>query len=397
MRKKILFFGVNLFGTGGVESVLTKVANHLSINNEVTIISHNKEIKSKYVVDNQVNIIYLNPLYKYNEHLTLRAYFQNRFLDILKKIKIAYSSFRIFQLLCIHLMYTKNMKRKVISIINDINPDYVVGIGRSALFLGMIAGDIKCTKVGWQHNLFDSYLNFDKSNFWPNASKLIPRLLASLDINLVLSEYDKQKYSELGVNCLVMPNFVDLDYFVDSPLTTKTMISVGRLSKEKRFDLLIQIWSLFIKKNEEWKLYIYGEGSQRENLQKLIDDYDLSNSVFLRGFTDEINKAYLMCSINVSTSASEGFGLMAVEGMAAGLPFIAFDLPPFRDFVQDGKSGFLIREKDINTYVNKLELLANNFELRKQMSENCKIIANEYSINTIMNKWDNLFGKNQEI
>lgn len=386
--KRIVFFGAVLYGFGGVEYVLTQVANHLSENYEIVILSSNAPSPSKIEISPKVKVVTVNPQYKFREKYTLSARVQNKSLSFLQKTGLAFTNKKALQKICLHLSYPKSMQKALIDMIEKIEPDCTVGVGRGAMILGLIADKIHGKKVGWHHNLFESIMNYDGSRFWPELSRYIPALLSRLDGNLVLSGHDKEMFSAMGISCRVMPNFIDLSKSQSSSLQEKQMISVGRLAKEKRFDLLISLWRDFSENHPDWVLKIYGDGKQKESLRQLIQDSRLENSVFLCGFTNQIEKEYAMSSVNLCASSSEGFGLMAVEGMAAGLPFVAFDLYPFRDFVAEGKTGFLVSGENKAEFLSDMEKLADSYALRKQMSVDCREMAKRYEINAVMKKWD---------
>ena len=108
-------------------------------------------------------------------------------------------------------------------------------------------------------------------------------------------------------------------------LKKKNIISVGRLSKEKGFADLIEIFSNI--ESEDWTLTIVGDGDEKENLEALIKDNNLEGKVILTGFLnkEELYKLYENSSLYVMTSFEESFGLVLVEASSFGLSLIAFD------------------------------------------------------------------------
>ena len=386
-EKKIIFFGANLYGTGGVEYVLSEVANYLSGYFDVIILSNNEKEISKTSVSPRVEVITFNPNTMYKKSRSIASIIRSKMLSVLRKTKLAYSNNRILQLFCIKILYTTGMRARLVNIVEKHKPDYIIGVGRGAVVLGFFSDKILCKTIGWHHSLFETTMNYDRTNIWPDLSKYIPKYLSRLSKNLVLTRHDKLKYEELGITSEVMPNFIDFSHVYESSLCNSSMIAVGRLAKEKRFDLLISIWKKFIDNQQGWTLNIFGEGDQRQTLEQLIDGLDLKGSVFLRGYSDKIELEYAQNSILLSTSVTEGFPLNVLEGLAAGLPVIAFDLPSLQDIVLDGETGYLVEENSMDNYLTCMKQLANDIKLRKKMSDTCKMVAQKYSKDTIMKKW----------
>lgn len=164
------------------------------------------------------------------------------------------------------------------------------------------------------------------------------------------------------------------------------------MSKEKGYDILIDVWNIVFKKHTDWILEIYGEGSERKNLQEKINKLGLKESFLLKGVVKNIQNKYLESSIYVMSSRYEGFGMVLTEAMACGLPVIAFECPcgP-KDIIKDNEDGFLIELGNIEQMAEKIEELIVNKEKRKFFGENAKINVQRFSQDKIMNKWKELF------
>ena len=106
---------------------------------------------------------------------------------------------------------------------------------------------------------------------------------------------------------------------------------------------------------------------------------------------DIMNK-YKENSILLLTSLYEPFGLVLPEAMSCGLPVIAFDCPygP-SDIITDGVDGFLIKNRDIEMFADKVCQLIENEELRRRMGKNGIISSQRYRADVIMPKWISLF------
>ena len=91
------------------------------------------------------------------------------------------------------------------------------------------------------------------------------------------------------------------------------------------------------------------------------------------------------------TSRYEGFGMVLIEAMICGLPCISFDCPygP-SEIIDDNKDGYLIPAFDIPAFADKICMLIKNQELRKEIGNAAHQKAMQYSLNVVMQKWENL-------
>ena len=89
----------------------------------------------------------------------------------------------------------------------------------------------------------------------------------------------------------------------------------------------------------------------------------------------------------------ESQGWVSAEAQACVLPAVAFDSGGVKYTLIDGETGFLCKEKDIECYTEKIELLIRNDSLRKKMGiDAVQFIERKYSENSVLNKWRNIYG-----
>jgi glycosyltransferase involved in cell wall biosynthesis len=92
------------------------------------------------------------------------------------------------------------------------------------------------------------------------------------------------------------------------------------------------------------------------------------------------------------TSRTEGFGLVLIEAMVSGLPCVAYDCPVGpRSIITDQENGFLVEDGNVDLFVEKLNLLIENEDIRKQLGEKAKKSVANYDLDTIMQQWQDLF------
>lgn len=165
-----------------------------------------------------------------------------------------------------------------------------------------------------------------------------------------------------GHDSIVIPNMVDNHSFQylgaaknDSPFI---FVSVGNLIPIKAFDKLIEA---FLQVKDDAKLYIIGDGPERERLEEQIEKNQLGAQVELLGRLnrDEINKVYQKSHVFVLPSQSETFGLSYIEAMYAGLPVIATQCGGPESFVNDC-NGLLVPVNDINALAKAMHTMRKN-------------------------------------
>ncbi|HSD06130.1 glycosyltransferase family 4 protein [Flavobacterium sp.] len=191
-------------------------------------------------------------------------------------------------------------------------------------------------------------------------------------------------------NGLVIPNPSWIQSEKLSDLKSKKIIAVARYSYEKGLDRLLLIWKKVIIKHPEWVLEIYGESVI--DLKPIIRDLGLKTNVSLSNPVKNIADKYLSSSLYVMTSRSEGFPMVLLEAMASGLPCVAYDCPAGpRAIIEDKKNGFLIKDGDIDSFVEKLEQLIEDENLRISIGQNAYRSTKKYNIEPIMQQWKSLF------
>lgn len=132
--------------------------------------------------------------------------------------------------------------------------------------------------------------------------------------------------------------------------------SVGRLSEEKRFDMLINAASKL--DNSKYQLFILGEGEERENLQNLINQNKLENNVYLIGNKSNPYVDIKQCDLLVSSSGWESFGLTILEAMILKTPVLSTNTVGARFLLNKGKLGFLAGND--NEFLGMLKELVDN-------------------------------------
>jgi glycosyltransferase involved in cell wall biosynthesis len=192
-------------------------------------------------------------------------------------------------------------------------------------------------------------------------------------------------------NSILIPNPLWFSTDIKSDLSQKNVIAVGRHVYEKGFDRLLEIWKKVIVKYPDWNLTIYGKSNPDFDLVALAKKLNIENNITFHDPVKNIEEKYLEASIYLMTSRFEGFGMVLIEAMASGLPCIAYDCPcgP-RTIIENNSNGFLIEDGNENQFIQKLENLIENENLRIEMGNKAKISVSKYQIEAIMDQWNSV-------
>ncbi|OOG20367.1 glycosyl transferase family 1 [Sphingobacterium sp. CZ-UAM] len=207
---------------------------------------------------------------------------------------------------------------------------------------------------------------------------------------IVLTEEDRGYWGNLK-NIAVIPNANSFEPEKVSNVDQKMVIAVGRLEHQKRFEDLIRAWTQVMPDFPDWKLRIFGSGEQRDELQEMVTDLNLTDYISLCQPVRDVESAYLTSAIAVLTSRYEGMPMVLLEAQACGLPLVSYACKcgP-KDIITDGQNGFLIAEGDHITLAQKLKVLMGDDALRRRMGKAAKAMSQRYSEDTVMRQWINL-------
>lgn len=235
------------------------------------------------------------------------------------------------------------------------------------------------------------HFNYDAACF---RQKVLRRFFyPRLDFLVCLTNADAKKYTFIKRNrFFVIPNSLSFECDVPSDCTAKRIIAVGRLTKQKGFDMLLESAAIMQERIPDWHLDIFGDGEDRDALLEKINELQLQNFVSLQGISENIIDEYCCSSIVVVSSRWEGFSLALAEAQNCGIPAVTFDCPcgP-ADIVINNETGFVVPIYDTKSLAEKTIELALNEELRISFGKKAKETSNRFSTESIEKKWDELF------
>lgn len=197
----------------------------------------------------------------------------------------------------------------------------------------------------------------------------------------------------------VIPNPVALDNVAIGGTKTagrrgdrRRIVSVGRLTEQKGFDLLIESFAPLALRYPEWNLVIYGEGPQRPALTKLIKRRQVEERVALPGLTRDVAGALSEADLFVLPSRFEGFPNVLLEALSLGVPAIATACPgASADMLAHGIYGRLVPPDDVPALTEALETLMTMPELRGAYAAKAREALRDYDIAKVSAQWLALF------
>ncbi|MBQ3147909.1 MAG: glycosyltransferase family 4 protein [Alistipes sp.] len=209
-----------------------------------------------------------------------------------------------------------------------------------------------------------------------------------------INSMDVDVYEKFAASVTLIPNPLPFTSDKKAELIQKRLISVGRLEKGKRFDLLIELCSNIFRKVPEWTLDIYGQDDgEKATLERRIVENGMNGRIRILDPVSDIKSEYLKSSIFVTTTKVESFSLVLLEASECGLPCVAFDVPSGpRDIIDNDYNGYLVTEGDLVGFEEKLVSLLTSDSLRATLGANAVKKAKAFDENSIIKQWKELLG-----
>jgi glycosyltransferase involved in cell wall biosynthesis len=256
--------------------------------------------------------------------------------------------------------------------------------------VSLIRPFIKCKVVFCDH---ENMVNRSKKSvfFRKTACKISDKVVVLTDRSL------RDYINILGINTNKIEriyNYIDDDIYQNADkcnVLSKNIISVGRISSEKGFDLAVEAANHVFNKHRDWQWHIYGDGPDYEKIDKKIKDYGLQNNFILKGFTNSVREKYKNYSIYVLPSYREGLPVAMLEAKCNMLPLVSFDCATGpSEIINDGVDGYLIECYNVEKMAEKICDLIKDASLREEFSKKSKNNLYKFAKDNILSKWINL-------
>lgn len=169
------------------------------------------------------------------------------------------------------------------------------------------------------------------------------------------------------------------------------IMAMGRLDRQKGFDMLLQAFQRCAGEFPGWKLTILGEGHERPALERLVGSLGLAGRVSMPGRVPAPIPMLCAADIFVLSSRFEGFPNALLEAMAAGCPCISFDCPSGpADIIHHGEDGLLVSAGDLGGLAVALRRLMSDASERQRLGEAATGVRTRFSIDEVVSMWDNV-------
>lgn len=198
---------------------------------------------------------------------------------------------------------------------------------------------------------------------------------------------------------VIIPNPVVLPDTVLMPAESRivreihTLVSLGRLTSAKGFDVLLDAFERVSSHRKNWRLKIWGEGPLWKDLKAHAQRLDAADRIEFPGVTHEPYVRLSESDIFVLPSRVEGFPMVLCEAMAVGLPVIATDVAAVSDIIRNEIDGILVPPDNIDALSEAMDRLMGSHELRSRLAARAPEVLERFNIEKVMDRWEKLIRK----
>lgn len=346
---KICFFIYNISHAGGSERVTVLIANELKERGyDVSILSICGS-ESFYKIDKDIPI---EVIYKGCNNINSK----NKYFNILKEA------------------YKYHKKNKTEIVIDVFASRSLVSIPLKIL--------LKLKNISWEHFNYTAKIGLNplgRKLACKYSNKIIT--LTKEDIELFKADND----IKASIDYIYNPN-----PFENSPvsdLNNKNIVTVGRLTEQKGYDMLLQSWKI-VEENSDFNLIIIGDGEEKKSLKDKSEELGLKR-IYFKGITNDVSKFYLDSCMYVSSSRFEGLPMCMIEAQSFGLPLVSFKCQTGpSEIIEDGITGYLVDNGNIEGLAEKILELIKNKKKLKDMSIKAKEESLRFNKDSIIDKWE---------
>ncbi len=201
-----------------------------------------------------------------------------------------------------------------------------------------------------------------------------------------LKNYFEVIPNPINLNKIISKSNLSID-FLGNVMPGQYIVSVGRLTAQKNFTLLLHAYKDALTKGVEWPLIIIGDGNEKPQLELIVKKLHLENKVYFTGHLKNPYPYIKNASVFILTSNFEGFGIVLVEAMTLECPVISTICPVGpKDILEDGSCGILVEVGNQEQIATALSHLYSNPRVREDLKVKAKVASAKYDSNEITKK-----------
>ncbi len=195
--------------------------------------------------------------------------------------------------------------------------------------------------------------------------------------------YFKKQIADKGI---IIGNPIRVSEYAAEKKENK-IVSAGRLMTQKNYRMLINAFAKVHMDFPDCKLFIYGEGNLRGELEQQIENCGLTEYVVLPGNVPDVHAHIADAKLFVLSSHYEGLSNALLEAMTMGLPVISTDCAGSDEVIRNGENGLLVPVGDEDAMTAAIKKLLCDGELRRRLSSNAAESAKKFNADEILEKW----------
>lgn len=249
--------------------------------------------------------------------------------------------------------------------------------------------------VAWNH---EDYFFPEVRRQYRVVQALRREVYRELDGVIWINQRSQEQYALEADNGIYLPNMIDEkeSMTVENQKEPYALLAVGRFDDQvKRLDKLLEVFAKLLTKDLNYKLYVAGKYNldmkiedETKTIRQLMMQLGLSNKqVIFTGELNDIKDYYKKAQILLVTSSTEGFGLVIPEAAYYGTPTIAFSNGGADTIIENGISGFIIKEDNIAEMANRIIEVTQTEVLYKKLQEGAKERLKNFYSQKIIGEW----------
>ena len=246
----------------------------------------------------------------------------------------------------------------------------------------------------------------------PLRRMLFTQLLDPLlfDLEFGVSQYIKENLDERRVarwlkrKAYAVPNALDIHRFKDDPVIRQqarnelgippdayVVGSVGRLSEQKGYDVLVEAAARVITREPNARFLIVGEGPMDQVLKQQAIDLGIAPQVIFTGRRTDVERMLQAMDVFACSSRWEGLSTVIMEAMAAGVPIVATDIPGNRELLSNGENAWLVKVEEAGDLAEALLYAMKNPTLGNRYSSQARRDVRKFGIEQVARNYEQLY------